>query len=46
MPASSFGNGPALDYLVLLVVLPTTAAAGGWLFADRLAWGGVALVRR
>jgi putative ABC transport system permease protein len=26
---------PVLDYLLLLVALPTAAAAGGWLLAGR-----------
>jgi putative ABC transport system permease protein len=31
----TFGNVPLLDYLLLLVVLPGAAAAGGWLLAGR-----------
>jgi putative ABC transport system permease protein len=33
--ATTFGNVPALDYLLLLVALPAAAAAGGWLLAGR-----------
>ena len=32
---ATFGNVPALDYLLLLGVLPAAAAAGGWLLAGR-----------
>ncbi|HLJ98554.1 MAG TPA: FtsX-like permease family protein, partial [Streptosporangiaceae bacterium] len=31
----TFGNVPALDLVLLLVALPTAAAAGGWLLAGR-----------
>jgi putative ABC transport system permease protein len=32
---TTFGHVPVLDYLLLLVALPTAAAAGGWLLAGR-----------
>jgi putative ABC transport system permease protein len=34
-PSALFGGIPAIDFLLILVGLPTAAAAGGWLLAGR-----------
>jgi putative ABC transport system permease protein len=34
-PSATFGGIPAIDFLLILVGLPTVAAVGGWLLGGR-----------